>query len=88
MTLVLIRKFVNSTDFLYIPSNNMSESWGSMNPGDEQLYNRNAVAHSNLVKIQGMVRSSGLSPQTLQELELYIKNNGQLPQEVINLQNQ
>ena len=89
MELVLLQRFVNSTDFLYVPSNNMNESWGSMNPGDEQLYNRNAVAHSNLLKIQGMVRPSGISPQTLQELEIYVRNNnGQLPQEVTNLLNQ
>jgi len=86
--LLLLTKFVNSTDFLYLPvtPDDAGAAWGSMDPTDETVYNRNAVALSNLQKIDGMARPAGISPQALLELELYAQaHGGQLPPAVVAL---
>jgi hypothetical protein len=85
--LLLLLKFVNSTDFLYVPvtPEQVGARWGSMNPTEwEGCYNGNLVALNNLRRTTGMVRGGcGLSPQTMQELELYKRTNGRLPDEVV-----
>lgn len=85
--LFLLAKFVNSTDFLYLPAapEAVGGAWGSMDPTDWQVYNRNAAALANLHRVQGMVRPSGLSPQTLQELQVYVQTHGALPPAVLAL---
>jgi len=85
--LLLLTKFVNSTDFLFMPvaPETVGGAWGSMDPTDWQVYNRNAVALGNLNRIQGMVRPAGISPQALQELQIYAQTYGQLPPEVLSL---
>jgi hypothetical protein len=83
--LLMLMKFVNSTDFLYIPAppEIVGGVWGgASDPTDWQLYNRNAVALANLGRIQGMVRQAGISPQALQELQIYAQTYGRLPAEV------
>jgi len=79
--LFLLAKFVNSTDFLYLPAapDVVGGAWGSMDPTDWQVYNRNAAALANLRRVQGMVRPSGVSPQALQEIQVYVQTHGQLP---------
>jgi hypothetical protein len=81
--LLLLGKFVNSTDFLYLPvaPDAVGEAWGdSSNPTDWTPYNRNAAALANLNRIMGMVRPDGVSPQALQELMIYVRTHGgQLP---------
>ncbi len=81
--LLLLGKFVNSTDFLYLPvaPEAVGEAWGDPNnPLDWAVYNRNAAALANLNRISGMVRAEGVSPQALQELTIYVKTHGgQLP---------
>jgi hypothetical protein len=87
-TLLLLGKFVYSTDFLYLapPPEAVGEAAGSpTNPTDWEVYNRNAAALANLGQAAGMVRASGLSPQALQELQVYAKIHGQLPPEVMAL---
>jgi hypothetical protein len=82
LELLLLTKFVNSTDFLYTPAapDEVGGAWGNPNdPTDWQVYNRNAAALANLGRIQGMVRPAGVSPQTLQELQIYVQTHGQLP---------
>ena len=85
--LLLLTKFVNSTDFLYMPvaPDVVGGAWGSMDPTDWQVYNRNAVALGNLRQTTGMVRSAGISPQALLELQIYVQTYGQLPPEVMAL---
>lgn len=85
---LLLLKFVNSTDFLYMPAapDVVGGAWGDPNnPTDWQVYNRNAVALANLGRIQGMVRPAGISPQALQELQIYARTYGTLPPEVLAL---
>jgi hypothetical protein len=76
-----LAKFVNSTDFLYLPAAaDLVGSWGSAaSAPEESVYNRNAVALANLNRVQGMVRAAGISPQAFQELQLYIQMHGALP---------
>ena len=85
--LLALMKFVNSTDFLYIPApaDSVGAAWGSMDPTDWEVYNRNAAALASLRRVSGMVRSSGLSPQAMQELQIYAKTYGSLPPEVLAL---
>jgi hypothetical protein len=85
--LLLLTKFVNSTDFLYMPvaPEVVGGAWGSMDPTDWQVYNRNAVALGNLQRTTGMIRAAGISPQALQELQIYAQTYGQLPPEVMAL---
>jgi hypothetical protein len=77
-------KFINSTDFLYLPvaPEAVGAAWGSMDPTDWAVYNRNAVALANLRRVTGMTRASGISPQALQELRIYAGLHGGLPPEV------
>lgn len=87
-TLLLLLKFVNSTDFLYMPAapEVVGGAWGNPNdPTDWKVYNRNAVALANLGRIQGMVRPEGVSPQALQELQIYAQTHGSLPPAVLAL---
>jgi hypothetical protein len=80
--LMLLMKFVNSTDFLYMasPPDLVGAPGGSMDPKDRRVYNRSAVALGNLRRITGMVHADGVSPSALQELALYAQaNGGQLP---------
>jgi hypothetical protein len=87
-SLLLLLKFVNSTDFLYTPAppEVVGGAWGDPNdPTSYEVYNRNAVALGNLGRIQGMARASGLSPQTLVELQVYARTHGRLPAEVLAL---
>jgi hypothetical protein len=86
--LFMLTKFVNSTDFLYMPAppEAVGGAWGDpTNPTDWQMYNRNAAALAYLDRIAGMIRPSGLSPQTLQELQIYARTYGRLPAEVMAL---
>jgi hypothetical protein len=85
--LLLLTKFVNSTDFLYMPvaPDIVGGAWGSMDPTDWQVYNRNAITLGNLRRTTGMVRSAGVSPETLTELQVYVQTYGQLPPEVVGL---
>ncbi len=87
LELLMLAKFVNSTDFLYLPASPEAAGglWGSMDPSDTEVYNRNAVALGNLRRVTGMVRAAGVSPQTLQELQMYVQANGQLPPDVLAL---
>ncbi len=82
--LTLLAKFINSTDLLYLPAapEAVGAPWGSMDPTDWHVYNRNAAALANLRRITGMARASGLSPQALQELRIYAGLHGGLPAEV------
>lgn len=82
--LLMLMKFINSTDFMFVtplPSA-VGNTWGSMNPTDTAVYNRNAVALADLRRLGGMVRASGVSPQALTELQLYVLAHGRLPDEV------
>jgi len=85
----LLIKFVNSTDFLYLPAapSDVGEVLGAgdLNPEDWELYNRNVGALRALHLTTGMVRPSGLSPQALQELQFYIQTHGSLPPDVLAL---
>jgi hypothetical protein len=86
--LLLLAKFVNSTDFLYLPvaPDVVGGAWGDPhNPTDWNVYNRNAAALQNLRRITGMNRPSGISPQALQELRIYAMTYGRLPAEVTSL---
>lgn len=86
--LILLLKFVNSTDFLYTPvaPEVVGGAWGDPNdPTSEEVYNRNAAALANLGRVQGMTRASGISPQALMELQIYARSHGQLPAEVLAL---
>jgi hypothetical protein len=87
--LLMLAKFVNSTDFLYTPvaPEIVGGAWGSMDPADWQVYNRNAVALGNLRRTTGMARPTGVSPQTLQELQIYAQTHGGLPPDVLALAN-
>lgn len=81
--LILLGKFVNSTDFLYVPVppagvGEAVEDSGSKISWD--FINRNRTELNALRTITGMTRPSGLSPQTLRELAVYQKlHPGQLP---------
>ena len=85
--LLLLTKFVNSTDFLYMPvaPEVVGGALGSMNPTDWAVYNRNHTALGNLQQTTGMVHSAGITPRTLQELQIYAQTYGQLPPEVMAL---
>ena len=87
LELLLLSKFVNSTDFLYLPAapEAVGGAWGSMDPSDQEVYNRNAVALGTLRRVTGMVRAAGVSPQALQELRMYVQAHGQLPPDVLSL---
>ena len=92
MALLLLGKFVNSSDFLYLPMppDMASRAWGGATDGmgdasDWSMYNRNAVALENLRRVTGMARADGISPQAMQELSLYIKKNGRLPPAVASM---
>jgi hypothetical protein len=84
---ILLAKFINSTDFLYMPfaPEAVGGTWGSMNPTDWEVYNRNAVALRTLSTHTGMVNPTGVSANTLQELELYKQIHGVLPPQVLAL---
>lgn len=84
LELTMLMKFINSTDFLYLPvaPDAVGAAWGSMDPTDWAVYNRNAVALANLRRVTGMSRASGISPQALQELRIYAGLHGGLPPEV------
>lgn len=88
--LLLLGKFLNSSDFLYlpVPPSMASVTWGdrgNMSADNWEMYNRNAVALENLGHISGMSRPSGLSPQAMQELRIYVKTHGSLPPSVASL---
>jgi hypothetical protein len=77
--LLLLGKFVNSTDFLYLsaPPDAVGAALGDPNNLlDWAVYNRNAAALANLNRIRGMVRPEGVSPQALQELQIYVRTHG------------
>jgi hypothetical protein len=87
--LLMLLKFVNSTDFLYLPMPPEMVGGGpngSMDPTDPTIYNRNAVALGGLRRIGGMQRSSGLSPKAMAELRVYVHAHGKLPSEVMALE--
>ncbi len=80
--LFLLMKFINSTDFLYVPiaSEIVGGAWGDPDdPNDTRIYNRNAAAVSNLSRVQGMSHPAGISPQALEEIRFYVQAHGQLP---------
>jgi hypothetical protein len=80
--LLLLAKFINSTDFLYTPvaPDVVGGAWGSAsNPMDWNVYNRNHAALQTLRLTKGMVRPSGISPQALAELQIYASIYGHLP---------
>jgi hypothetical protein len=88
----LLGKFVNSSDFLYLPmpTEMAGKSWGgevgSMeDASDWSMYNRNSVALEGLRRYTGMTRTEGISPQALQELRIYAKTHGSLPSAVMAL---
>jgi len=58
---------------------------GMHDASDWGMYNRNAVALENLRRITGMTRADGISPQAMQELNLYFKKHGSLPPAVSSL---
>ena len=82
--LLLLIKFVNSSDFLYIPVSPeaVGPPRGGMDPTDWEPYNRNAVALRVLRQTTGMVRPAGISPQALQEVLLYAQAHGRLPSDI------
>ena len=80
--LIMLTKFVNSTDFFYMPAapSAVGGAWGSMDPTDWAVYNRSASAAANLGRVAGMKRPDGISPQALLELQVYAQlHGGQLP---------
>jgi hypothetical protein len=82
---LLLAKFINSTDFLYVPvpPNMAAISRGSMKLDDYTVYNRNAWSLAVLNRTTGMVNPSGLSPKALAEIRVYAAlHGGQLPAEL------
>jgi hypothetical protein len=51
--MAVLAKFTDSTDFLYMlpTAEEASTEWGSMNPSDSDVYNRNAVAFKQLMSV-------------------------------------
>jgi hypothetical protein len=86
--LLLLMKFLNSTDFLYLPAapDMVGPAWGDPDdPTDYRIYNRNAAALAALSRVAGMQHSAGVSQRALQELRLYAQAHGGLPPEVLAL---
>jgi len=85
--LMLFVKFINSSDFLYFPCAPaaVGGTAGSLAPDDYELYDRNSVGLADLHRTTGMVRASGVSPSTLQELEIYVQTHGKLPDDIAGL---
>ena len=83
--LIMLMKFINSSDFLYLPvsPDSVGGTAGSMDPSNWKVYNRNAAAILNLKGVQGMVRAAGISPKALAELQLHLQLYGDLPSEVM-----
>lgn len=72
-----LRKFANSTDFLYVPSPGgmVGGYMGSADdPTDDAIYNRNYEARRSLER--GRTRRQGISPQALTELRMYAMVHG------------
>lgn len=82
--------FVHSTDFLYVlspPEAVNTEALGTLAPFSDELFNANG---RGLLYLRSMERGSGagISPQTLRELELYVRLNHKLPDSVTRLVSQ
>jgi hypothetical protein len=86
--LILLTKFINSSDFLYVP---MEPTLARAASGcmhdmlDETFYNRNAEALVVLERTS-MVQADGISPRSIQELRMYMADNdGALPDSLMKL---
>jgi hypothetical protein len=82
---LLLAKFINSSDFLYmpVPPDMAAVPRGSMKMDDTMVYNRNAWSLAILGRTVNMVNTSGLSPKCLAELRVYASlHGGQLPAEL------
>lgn len=75
---LMLLRFVNSTDFLYLPvaPDAVGGAWGSMDPTEPGVYNRNAVALENLRRTAPMVHADGISDRALQEIKIYAGLHG------------
>ena len=81
-SLLLLNKFINSSDFLYLPAapQDVSFGSGSMDLNDMNVYDRNASALAALNAHKDMVHSDGISAEALEEIKLYkLRNSGALP---------
>jgi hypothetical protein len=82
--LLLMVRFINSTDFLYTPPppEAIGDAWGSMAPDDPEVYNRASRARTALRTTTGMVKAGTISDRALAEVRAYYQGHGQLPPEV------
>jgi hypothetical protein len=93
-TLIMAGLFVKSTDFLAVPraeGTRGGNPWGTSSPvvnlNDWSVYDSNPAKLAELRTIGGMVRSAGISPEALQELQIYAEtHSGSLPPAVLSLQ--
>jgi hypothetical protein len=90
-SLLLLLKFVNSTDFLYLPPDPLSlrkgaigGTVGPINLADSRLYDRNGAA-LDLLRRTNMTNPSGISSATYEELRKYVARHGKLPTHVSDL---
>jgi hypothetical protein len=88
--LLLLIKFINSSDFLYmtVPTSEVGENKNNaIDPTDKTLYNRNAIMFNELSKITQKMGNGEISDRTFKEIELYVKRQGKLPSSILSLQN-
>lgn len=83
-----IAKFMNSTDFLYLPvaAELVGPERGSLDPDDLEVFNRNAVSLKCLEGIiGGMRRAAGVSDRAVEEVRTYVATHGHLPPGIADL---
>jgi hypothetical protein len=82
MELLLLNKFVNSTDFLYfaVPPSLVGD-WGGdpCDPTDAEVFNCNKEALAQLRRSVGSSRPAGISGGAMAELNHYFEQHGQIP---------
>lgn len=82
----LIVKFLFSTDFLYAaapPAAVGGPRGDARDPTDREVYNRNFDAAQALATVKGS--PAEISPQTLAELQSWVRQHGGLPQAVLSM---